>query len=317
MSKIVVLGGSGYVGYHVISRLARNKNNTIIAFSRYQNVQEDTRQFSYVQFQPYPEADAEILHHLQDADIIINLVGTMDGNRKRATKAHVDLVKRYAELAKQTRVKHFVHMSALGVSEKGGSVYFDTKWQGEIALKETLKDSHIKVSILRPSFIFGKRAPSLDVLVRLIDKWCLFMLPSASAQFQPVYIEDITTAIEVILTQQSEPIQTYELAGKNVMTFLAMIKDTMGYAHLCPKKVLAMPNVFAYLLALTTGWFPKAPFTMNQYNSLKVSSISDTNDLEKLGISPQSFQSIMSFEYKYGLQDRYEEDRMTAGRDIV
>lgn len=317
MSKIIVLGGSGYVGYHVISRLARDKNNHIIAFSRSKNVQEDTRQFSFVKFKTYPQTDADILYHIHDADVIINLVGTMDGNRKRATKAHVDLVKRYAELAKQTSIKHFIHMSALGVSEKGGSVYFDTKWQGEVALKEALNNSCIKVSILRPSFMFGQRAPSLDGLVRLIDKFPMFMVPGAFTQFQPIYVGDVTRAIEQIMCTQSEMQATYTLVGPERMTFLEMIRDVLRYSHLCRKKAIAMPKPFAFLLALTTGWIPKAPFTMNQYNCLKIDSVSDTNNLEQLSISPQSFQSVMSYEYKYGLQDRYEADRMTAGRNII
>lgn len=317
MSKIIILGGSGYVGSHIISRLARDKNNSIIAFSRNKNPQVDTRQFQFVKFKSYPQTDAEMLYHIHDADIIINLIGTMDGNRKRATKAHVELVKHYAELAKQTNIKHFVHMSALGVSEKGGSLYFETKWQGEVALKETLKDSDIKISIIRPSFMFGHRAPSIDNLVRLINKCPLFMLPGAFTKFQPIYIDDVTQAVANILKTQENHEQTYDLVGPEVMTFLEMIRDVMRYSHLCRKKVIAMPSFFAYMLALTTGWFPKAPFTMNQYNSLKVDSISDTNNLPQLNIEPQSFQSVMSFEYKFGLQDRYENDRMTAGRNII
>lgn len=317
MSKIIILGGSGYVGSHIISRFARNKNNSIIVFSRDKNPQVDTKQCQFVKFHNYPKTDAEMLYYIHDADIIINLIGTMDNNRKRATKAHVELVKHYAELAKQTTIQHFIHMSALGVSAKGGSLYFETKWQGEQILKETLKDSSIKVSIIRPSFMFGKRAPSIDTLIRLINKTPIFMLPGASTKFQPVYIDDVTKAIEIISQTQSEQCAEYDLTGSETMTFIEMIRNVMGYSKLCKNKVISMPNAFAYLLALTTGWFPKAPFTLNQYNSLKIDSISDNNTLPQLNIEPQSFQSVMSFEYKYGLQDRYENDRMTAGRHII
>lgn len=317
MSKIIILGGSGYVGSHIIARLARDKNNSIIVFSRDKNPQIDTRQCQFVKFKNYPKTDAEILYHIHDADVIINLIGTMDGNRKRATKAHVDLVKHYAELAKQTTIKHFVQMSALGVSEKGGSVYFETKYQGEQILQETLKGSDIKISIIRPSFIFGKTAPSIDGLVRLINKCPLFMLPGAFTQFQPIYIEDVTEAIATILATQTDSMKTYELTGPETMTFIEMIRDVMRYSNLCKNKVIAMPNFIAHLVALTTGWIIKAPFTMNQYNCLKVDSVSDNNSLPQLNIEPQSFQSVMSFEYKHGLQDRYENDRMTAGRNIV
>lgn len=317
MSKIIILGGSGYVGNHIIARLASDKNNSITVFSRDKNPQVDTRQCQFVKFYAYPKTDAEILYHIHNADILINLVGTMDNNRKRATKAHVDLVKHYAELAKQTSIKHFVQMSALGVSEKSGSIYFETKYQGEQVLQETLKDSGIKISILRPSFIFGKTAPSVDGLVRLINKCPIFMLPGAFTKFQPVYIEDVTKAIVAILETQTESVKTFEFTGPETMTFIEMIRDVMRYSNLCKNKVIAMPSFIAHLLALTTGWFPKAPFTMNQYNSLKIDSISDNNTLPQLNIAPQSFQSVMSFEYKHGLQDRYENDRMTAGRNIV
>ncbi len=317
MSKIIILGGSGYVGNHIIARLARNKNNSIIVFSRDKNPQVDVKQCQFVKFKSYPKTDAEILYHIHDADILINLIGTMDGNRKRATKAHVDLVKHYAELSKKTSIKHFVQMSALGVSEKGGSVYFETKYQGEQVLQETLKDSGIKISILRPSFIFGKTAPSIDGLIRLINKCPMFMLPGAFTKFQPVYIEDVTKAITTILETQTEQVQTFEFVGPETMTFIEMIRDVMRYSNLCKNKVIAMPNFIAFTAALTVGWIPKAPFTMNQYNCLKIDSVSDNNSLPKLNIEPQSFQSVMSFEYKYGLQDRYENDRMTAGRNVV
>lgn len=316
MSKIIVLGGSGYVGSCIISRLAKDQNNSIVVFTRQKNTQVDTKQFDFVEFKTYPETDEEILHQVKGTDIIINLIGTMDGNHKRATKAHVEYPQRFAEAAKECNVQHFIHLSALGAAEKPRSVYFDTKWQGENVVKDSLRYSKTKVSIVRPSFIFGKRAPSIDMLTRFINKCPMIMLPGANGKFQPVHVDDVAQAIINILETQTEQNATYELVGSDSMTLIEMIKIVLTSASLCSKKVIKMPNMLSYLLALTTGWIPKAPFTMNQYHSLKVDSISKTNDLEKLGITPKSFQSVISFEYKYGLQDRYEGDRMIARRNV-
>lgn len=316
MAKITVFGGSGYLGYHLIAKLAK-EGHQIVNLTRQLNSQEDTRQFSNVKFYTYPKEDKALAELMRHSDYIINLIGTFDGNKKRSKVAHASYVERIAKLAKELKVKKIIHVSALGVSEDANSQYYKSKYEGERILEETLKNSFVQYAIVRPAFMFGKRAPLLDQLIHLVAVAPYMMIPSSRSKLQPVYVMDVVDGIVSLLEKQDLDRKIYNFAGKETLTFIELIKKALQCAHISPKKVGKMPNFFAWLMAKTTGWIPKAPFTMNHYLSMQVDGTTTKNDLPLLGVELQSLESVLTFEYSSGVYDRYDKDRQIARRDSM
>ncbi|MEM7054892.1 MAG: NAD(P)H-binding protein, partial [Pseudomonadota bacterium] len=151
--KILLLGGSGFVGGHLARRLA-DEDHTITIVTRYKPA---TRHLALVpgvricQFDPYdPERLAQ---ELDGHDALINLVGILNErgfSGKGFKRAHVELVETAIKACRSAGVSRFLQMSALKAGE-GQSHYLTSRGEGE----QRVRTSGLRWTIFRPSTIFG------------------------------------------------------------------------------------------------------------------------------------------------------------------
>ncbi|MBS0385384.1 MAG: complex I NDUFA9 subunit family protein, partial [Proteobacteria bacterium] len=151
---VVVFGGSGFVGQHVVRALAKRGKRVRVAMRRPHlgadlRVLGDVGQIQLVQANVrFPDSvDAA----LEGADAVVNLVAVLHEKGKQNFQTlHVDAARTMADAARRRGVERFVQMSALGAAAKG-SRYARTKFAGEDAVRERVPTA----TVLRPSIIFG------------------------------------------------------------------------------------------------------------------------------------------------------------------
>lgn len=291
MQKIVITGGTGFVGRSLCEHLAaRNAACRLVVptrrLSRGRSVQV-LPTVDLVQADVHdPQAMAAVL---QGADALVHLVAILHGDDAAFDRVHVQLPRSLAAACAQAGVRRVVHVSALGVGLQAPSAYLRSKAAGEGVWQQALASGG-DLSILRPSVIFGADDRFTNLFAKLSRWFPVLPLAGAGARFQPVWVGDVAQAVVQSLLQRPGPGPIVECAGPQVMT-LQQIVQQVGAMAGCRRPVLPLPESAGLLQAAAMGLLPGEPM-MSRDNllSMRVPNVASGKlpGLRDLGITPQS-----------------------------
>lgn len=299
--SILVIGGSGFVGSHLLAKLTCKDCRVTVP----------TRRFAHAKhLLPLPivddviEAnvhdDADLDRLIRGQDAVINLVGILHGSHGPAgsrygpefARAHVELPRRIVAACAAHGVRRFLHMSALGASPDAPSMYLRSKADGEAA---AFSNPAVRTTVFRPSVIFGDDDHFLNMFANM-QKWLPVMaLAGADAKFQPVYVEDVALAFINALENDRTIGHVYELAGPKVYTLRELVKLTGVYSgHRRP--VLGLPALLARAQAFVLEHLPGGPLmTRDNLDSMKVDNVAHEPGAQALGIKPTPIEAVAPF----------------------
>jgi len=315
--KILILGGSGFVGSHLSRRLARDGHQlTVItrnaAACRHLWVIPGLK---LRQVDPY-DAGA-LADALAGHDAAINLVGILNergfgGSGFR--RAHVELVETLLRACSEAGVSRLVQMSALNAGQ-GESHYLRTRGEGEALVRAADREGHVAATILRPSTIFGPDDSFLNRFATLLKLSPVLPLARPQARFAPVYVGDVVEAFARILADESSAGRTYELCGAEQWTLVGLVRwlrDQLGLRRF----VVGLPDVLGRLQGMVFDFVPGKPFSSDNFKSLKLDSLCRANGFEALDISPRGMSELApSWLAGRGKQARYQRYRRQARRE--
>lgn len=288
--NICILGGTGFLGTQLASRLVKSGHSvTVLTRNR-----ERCRHLLVLPTLKVVTADVydqqALLGHFAACDTVINLVGILNQNRKQSfTKAHVELTKTILAAASQQGVRHLLQVTALKADpEKGPSEYLKTKGEAESILSE---QSDVPVTLFQPSVIFGPGDSFINRFAALLFVPVLF-LPNPNSRFAPVYVGDVVSAITKCVEQRELRGKTYELCGPRVMSLKEIVQFICEHLGKDVSIVGLGPGL-SKLAARVLEWVPGKPMSMDNYLSMQVHSICNSNGLEQLGINATPLDSII------------------------
>lgn len=290
MQKIVITGGTGFVGRSLCEHLTAHSTGCrlVVPTRRLVNgrgvqvlptvdlVQADVHD---------PRAMAGLL---QGADALVHLVAILHGSDEAFDRAHVQLPRSLAAACAQAGVRRVVHVSALGVGAQAPSAYLRSKVAGEAVWQQALATGG-DLTILRPSVIFGADDRFTNLFAKLSRLFPVLPLAGAGARFQPVWVGDVAQAIVHSLLQRPGPGPIVECAGPQVMTLQEIVQQVGAMAG-CRRPVLPLPESAGLLQAAAMGLLPGEPM-MSRDNvlSMRVPNVASGKlpGLRDLGITPQ------------------------------
>lgn len=292
MSRVVVLGGTGFVGHALCEALARTHPGwRIVVPSR------RPRFGLAIQSLPNVELVTADIHQpdalrkvLLRADAVVNLVAILHGNHAAFERVHVALPKLIARTCHDLGINRIVHVSALGAGEGAPSMYLRTKAAGEEAL---LAPGPVNAAILRPSVIFGARDRFLNLFATL-QRWLpLMAVAGASARMQPVWVEDVARAIVFCLEHPSAG-RIIECCGPREYTLGELVRLA---GALCghPRPVLPLPLALGQVQAALLALLPGEPLiSSDNLDSLRVPNVATPGaaGLASIGIEPAALEAI-------------------------
>jgi len=267
--KVLIIGGSGFVGSHLTRHLLDQGHQVTVASRQGKASVSGAR---------YVVADAArnsgLLEAAQSQDALIYLVGIIrERGDQTFQQAHVDGVRNSLQAAQSAGIKRFIHMSALGAAKGTGSRYFETKAQAE----ELVQQSGLNWTILRPSLIFGPGddffAGTLKGLVQAPAPF-IPQVGDGHFPFRPIWIGDVAAAFEQSLNLQRSVGSAYNLVGPEEYTLrdlLLLVRHSLG-SH---KPLFPVPLALMDLLVPLISGLAFSPITKDQYIMLKVGNTAD------------------------------------------
>ncbi|MCO6413506.1 MAG: complex I NDUFA9 subunit family protein [Thiogranum sp.] len=314
--RICVFGGTGFIGSHLVHRLA-GLGHSVTLISRRPERHREFRIAGLTKLLQINPADANAMQSLfSGMDCIINLVGILnESGSSRFQTAHVELPRAIVKAMRESGVRRLLHMSALNANvNEANSRYLKTKGEGEDLVHQ---GPGLSVTSFRPSVVFGPGDSFFNrfaTLLRLAPP--VFPLACADARFAPVYVGDVVEAFVKAIDNEATIGQRLELCGPQIFTLKQLVQYT---ASQIGKKTLVtgMPDFAARLQGHVLGLVPGKPFTIDNYYSLQKDSVCTAPALADLGITPHSIEAVVpTYLGDRRYRARYSRYRASSRREV-
>lgn len=262
---ILVTGGTGFVGRAVVREL-RQHGYPVRVLGRTEPAED-------VEWRRGDVTDLEAVRRAVDGcRAVIHLVAIRrEWGRRTFAAVTAGGARNVVQAAVGAGVERFVHVSALGLTDRPDTGYMRAKAEAEAVVR----GSGLPFTIFRPSFIVGPGG-FVEEYARLIRRAPLVPIPgSGGYPVQPVARADVARACRRALEVPAAAGKTYDLAGPQRVsfeTFVAMIAEAMGVR----KARLHVPLwVMRPLAAVLQRLTPNPPATTDEIKLLVAGNVGD------------------------------------------
>lgn len=292
--RVVLIGGSGFVGSAIANRLAEAGVGVVIPTRRRSRA-------AAVLLLPNAEVveadchdEAALVRLFDGADAVINLVGVLHSRSGSPfgpdfARTHVELPRKIVAACKTAGVARLVHVSALGADANGPSEYLRSKAAGEVEVRGA--GPEVAWTILRPSVIFGRNDKFLNLFAKLAGVFPVLPLGGAGARFQPVYVEDVAEVVWRCLTDPVASGQTLEVAGPTVYTLRQLVEYVSALVGQ-PRPIIALPEGLAMLQAGLMELAPQPLMSRDNLRSMRADNIASNAPLP-FGMTPTAIEAVV------------------------
>jgi len=292
MHRVLVLGGSGFVGRALCERLAQSHPSVRLLVPTRRNAHGQA-------VRPLPNVDlvtadvhdeATLTRLAAGCDAVVNLVAILHGSEAAFERVHVALPRRIVAACGAAGVRRLVHVSALGVAANAPSRYLRSKAAGEAVFT----GSGLAVTVLRPSVIFGAHDRFLNTFAQLQQLAPFMPLAFGTARFQPVWVGDVAAAIAAALDRPETAGQVFECAGPREATLSELVRLSGQWAGV-PRPQLPLPGWAGTLQATLMELMPGEPLmSRDNVASMSVPNVASgaLPGLSALGITPTPLEAV-------------------------
>jgi uncharacterized protein YbjT (DUF2867 family) len=289
-----VFGGSGFVGRYVVKRLAHKGFVVRVAVRDPEAALFLKTAGAVGQIVPLfasVENEATVHRAVEDAGLVINLVGILaEGRKGDFQRVHADGAGRVARLAAAAGVERLVHVSAIGADPASPSAYGTSKAAGEEAVRVAFPDA----TILRPSIVFGPEDNFFNRFAAMARLSPVMPVICGATKLQPVYVGDVADATMAALAAPGARGAVYELGGPRVWSFRELLAYILQEVER-HRFMMDVPMGLARLQALLLELVPGKPLTRDQLLMLSRDNIvaEGMPGLTELGVVPTPVELVV------------------------
>jgi uncharacterized protein YbjT (DUF2867 family) len=281
---ILVTGGTGFVGRHVVQALrAAGKDVRVLARDRRKGAQVEGWGAALAEGDMTDPASVRAA--VEGCDAVVHLVAIRQGREERFRRVMVDGTRDLLAVAAAAGVRRFVHMSALGTSEETKDLvpYYRAKWDSE----RLVEGAGIPYVIFRPSFVFGADGGILPTFVKLARLAPVTPIIGGGRQrIQPIWVDDVAAHFARAVDLEPATGRTFDLGGPDAVSwneFWERLKRARGSR----RPSVHVPVRLMRLNALVTERLPgDIPLTNDLLTMLEHGDnlVSDSSAVETFGI---------------------------------
>jgi len=311
--KICILGGSGFVGRHIASRLAAQGHRIVVPTRR----RIQARELTVLPTVDLVETDIHAPHALEKlfegTDAVINLIGILHGSPKAFIQNHVKLPHRVMLACHHAGVPRLLHMSALGADVNSKSFYQHSKGEGERLVLEPGREHDLAVTVFRPSVIFGPGDSFLNLFAELIRLAPVVPLAGGYARFQPVFVDDVAHAFVESLNDPTTFGQAYNLCGPKVYTLAELVELVAARLGLV-RTVIPLGNTVSYWMARMMELKPgRKVMTRDNFYAMQVDNVCPAGFPARFG-TPTALETVIDYLVEASPRQAYAQFRQRAQR---
>ena len=180
----------------------------------------------------------------------------------------------------------------MGIRLDAPSMADRSKAAGEHAVRAAFPEA----SLLRPALVYGPGDHFFTRFAPLAQSApAIPLIGGGRTRFQPMHVEDVAEAIVRILEQPGTAGRTFELGGKEVVSFRELI-ERLCQAFGRKPWLVSIPFPIAETGAFLMQWLPHAPLTVDQVRLLKTDKVihDSQNSPAALSIRPRTLESFLS-----------------------
>ena len=270
----LIFGGSGQIGRNLIRKLTKkNYQVTVVTRNIHQKsyiikTQANAGYIDIVESNIFEEQKLRKL--FEKADVCINLIGILFESKKGNTfkNIHTIFPSLLSKLSKEYKLKHFIHLSALGINEAIDSVYAKSKLEGE----ERILKNFPLATIIRPSIVYSVDDNFTTNFMTLLNRLPIFPLYyEGKTKFAPIHCSDLTDVIFNVISNNVNS-KIIECVGPEIISFKEILEKLL---NLIGKKrlLIPMPLPIAQISARFFEIMPKPLLTRDQLKLLKYDNV--------------------------------------------
>ena len=258
MKSILIFGGAGFVGKHLVRRLAKKGHKIIIPYQKSVNEAKIRLLGTPGQIIPFRYSslnDERLLSIITKVEICINLKTTYDQKKTDFNRSIFKFNQKLIKILRSNKdLKQYIFFSGLGADLDKNSTRSMAVHKSEKEAFKYLKNS----IIVRPGVIIGGGDIFMKRLIPIFKM--SFFVPlfgNGLTKFQPVFIDDVSYAIEKIIDNNINRQSIFELAGPIIINY----KEFYNYISKCLKKTRVLVPTPISMLKPLIGLAEKTPFS--------------------------------------------------------
>ncbi len=270
----LIFGGSGQIGRNLIRKLTKkNYKVTVVTRNIHQKsyiikTQANAGYIDIVESNIFEEQKLRKL--FENADICINLIGILFESKKgnKFKNIHTVFPSLLSKLSKEYKLKHLIHLSALGINEATDSDYAKSKLEGE----ERILRNFPLATIIRPSIVYSVDDNFTTNFMTLLNRLPIFPLYyEGKTKFAPIHCSDLTDVILNVISNNVNS-KIIECVGPEIISFKEILEKLL---NLIGKKrlLIPMPLPIAQISARFFEIMPKPLLTRDQLKLLKYDNV--------------------------------------------
>lgn len=292
-NRVLITGGSGFIGRHLAITLANRGYQVTIPSRRPQRLAA-LRVVSNINI-----VEAKRLDQLcAGQQVVVNLVGILHEQKSGDfRRVHVDYVKQLLDACEKSGIERVLHVSALGADQaSGSSLYLRSKGEGE-NLFHTYSQRRFQATSFQPSVVFGQGDQFINRFAGLLDMTPgILPLACAGSLLSPVFVGDLVELIANSIEDSGSHGKRYPVCGPRDYS-LREIVEAIAAARGKSCRVIPLGSALSKLQAMILQRLPGKLFTMDNYRSLQTDNVCPDGGIGKtslesylrhqLGASPQ------------------------------
>jgi uncharacterized protein YbjT (DUF2867 family) len=292
--RVLVTGGTGFVGTHVVNRL-QHRGHAVAVLAR--NPRKTVNRYS----RPVETVVGDVLDPASltlaaaGREAVVHLVGIIhERGAQTFDRMHREATENVLAAAEGAGARRYLHMSAMGSSADSPSEYGRSKAAGERAARA----SRLDWTVFRPSIVFGPGDGFVSLLAPIVKRNPGFIpvIGRGTTRFQPVSVHDVARVFADALEKPETVGRAFEVGGPEIWTFNDIYREIAVAVGKPGKPLIHFPLWYGRLLATAFEWLARKglltdpPLTRDQLRSLSRDNAADVSDtLATFGTSWQRF----------------------------
>ncbi|NOT87907.1 MAG: NAD(P)H-binding protein [Lysobacter sp.] len=270
-ASVLVLGGAGFIGRHVVAALVARGRSVIVGTRHPRRRSHEHPAWVHREVHLDRLLDAAAwADALGDCSAVVNCVGILrERGHETYRRVHHQAPAALAQACAARGVR-LIHVSALGLDADVRSGFLRSKRDGEAALRNSDADWHL----VRPSLLDGEGGFGAR-WIRRVARWPVHPLPrAASGRIAVLDVRDLGEAIaHLALDDTSSPhealVREHDLGGLQALTLAEHLAAMRAMHTSRPALRFAIPDTLARIAAHVCDLFHVTPFSYGHWELLQ------------------------------------------------